>query len=409
LVRLQSAGGLTPPLAVAADGSVALPRTLHSHGFRLEILAAAFPRAASARDRQRLAVGIGRIAGIENLGSISIPRRGWLPRGCNGPVLRAAGTTIRLALRGTIQQLDSGGPLRAADCGAPAALPAGSVVLRGQQGPLLVDLLALHSPAPDPPSRQIAATGRVLSQGRDGNGSRAGARVVTSGRSWLVLGESYDRGWRASCDGHSLGVPVPIQGYANGWPLERSCRTLDFTYAPNGTLALADLISGAVAALLVLLLIALAVRRRRVRVLPVRSSSEPERPEDLALGGAPRRWRPRPAIAVGVAAAGVLGFVFALRAGVVLGPLLAFALWRGVGAELATRLAAVLLVVVIPAIYLLFSPAGMSGFNPNYANSEIYAHFVAVLAVCALGFALVRAVVAARAAQRDASKRDATV
>jgi hypothetical protein len=395
LVRLQFDGGVTPPLTVAADGTVVLPRTLHSHGFRLDILAAAFPRAASALDRQRLAVGIGRIVGIEHLGPLAIPRRGPLPGGCNGPVLRVAGTTIRLAVRGAIQRLDSGGPLPAGACGSAAQLPAGPVVLRGQQGPLLVDLLALRSPAPDPPAARIAATGRALSPGRGGNGSRTGARVVASGRSWLVLGESFDSGWRAACDGRSLGVPVPIQGYANGWPLDRSCKKLDFIYGPDSTLALADLISGAVAAVLLLTLIVLAVRRRGAWW-----ETEPTRPLDLALEGHPRRWQPRRALAVGVAAAAVLGFVFALRAGVVLGPLLATALWRGLRAELAMRLAGLLLVIVVPAIYLLFPPANLGGFNPNYANSEIYAHFAAVLAVCALGFALARVVVSARAAER---------
>ncbi len=411
-VRLRYDGGQTAPLTVAADGTVTLPGTLRSHYFRLAILAAAFPRGASAAQRRRRAVGIGRIAGIENLGAVSIPRRGPLPGGCNGPLLRVAGKSIRLALRGTIQQLDSGGPLRAASCAAALALPAGPVVLVGEPGPLLVDLLALRSPAPDPPG-PVVASGRVRSAGRDGNGSRTGASVAASGRSWLVLGESYDNGWRADCDGRSLGTPVPIQGYANGWPLQRSCRTLDFDYAPNHTLAVAELISGAVAALLVVLLAALAVRRsrelRRRREAGGSRESRPRgwssvaaaRPLDLARGAPPRAWARRRALAAGVLAAGILGFVFALRAGVVLGPLLALALWRGVRAELAIRLAGVLLVVVVPAIYLMFPAANLGGFNPNYANHQIYAHFAAVLAACALGFALARVVPAARAAERD--------
>jgi len=372
LVRLEYDGGVTAALPVEADGTVTLPRTIRSRSFRLDILAAAFPRGTSAFDRRRRAVGIGRIAGIAGLGSVRIPRRGPLRSGCDGPLLRVAGAEIRLTARGTIQQLDSGGPLRASSCERAVHLPAGQVVLRGQAGPLLVDLLALRSPAPEPP-------------------------VVTRGPSWLVLGESYDSGWRATCDGHSLGAPIPIQGYANGWPLDRSCRTLDFDYGPDSTLLLADLISGAVVAALVLLLIVLAARRRRAW-----PGAGPDRPGDLASGGPPRRWQPGRAIAAGVAAAAVLGFVFALRAGVVLGPLLALALWRGVRPGAATRLAGALLVVVVPAIYLLFPAPNLGGFNPNYPNDQIYAHFAAVLAVCALGFALVRVVVAARGPQDPA-------
>jgi hypothetical protein len=57
-------------------------------------------------------------------------------------------------------------------------------------------------------------------------------------------------------------------------------------------------------------------------------------------------------------------------------------------------------VVVVPAIYLLHPVADLGGFNPNYANVEIDAHFVAVLALCALGYALVRVLAQLRAARR---------
>ena len=97
----------------------------------------------------------------------------------------------------------------------------------------------------------------------------------------------------------------------------------------------------------------------------------------------------------------MLGFVFALRAGVVLGPLLAYALWRGVPEGRLTRLAGGLLVIVVPAIYLVFPPGNEGGFDPNYAEVEIYAHFVAVLAVCALGLALVRALAELRRRRRE--------
>lgn len=36
---------------------------------------------------------------------------------------------------------------------------------------------------------------------------------------WLVLGQSHNEGWAASSDGRSLGEPVLIDGFANGWLL----------------------------------------------------------------------------------------------------------------------------------------------------------------------------------------------
>ena len=39
---------------------------------------------------------------------------------------------------------------------------------------------------------------------------------------WLVLGESLNRGWVAKADGHSLGQPSLVDGYANGWLVQPS-------------------------------------------------------------------------------------------------------------------------------------------------------------------------------------------
>ena len=82
--------------------------------------------------------------------------------------------------------------------------------------------------------------------------------------SWLVLGESYDRGWQATCNGRSLGAPVPINGYANGWRIGRGCESVTFSFGPQKLADIAYIVS-AVAGLacLVLLLIPTVVARRR--------------------------------------------------------------------------------------------------------------------------------------------------
>jgi hypothetical protein len=368
------------------------------------------------------AVGIGRVQGIVGLGPVTIPRSGAIPGGCQGPSFTVGGHRVRLALDATIAQLDAGSPLRAHSCGPAVALPAGALTLRGQPGPLLIDLLALRSAPPTPVAVAAAGGGvgsgggtgstggagssggvgggRVLTAGHVGNGSVTGVSVSAHGPSWLVLGQSYDPGWQATCDGRSLGAPVPLQGYANGWPLHHGCAHLSFDFAPNHLMVDADVVSGLAALGMLILLTVLAVRRRRRKQPP--GLADPPAPADLtdlpaptdladlSAPGAPRRWSPAQALAAGIIAAGVLGFAFAFRAGLVLGPLLAYALWRGVPEGWLTRLAGGLLLVVVPAIYLIFPPGNEGGFDPNYAEVEIYAHFVAVLAVCALGLALVR-------------------
>ena len=59
-------------------------------------------------------------------------------------------------------------------------------------------------------------------------------RVALDGPSWLVLGQSFSKGWEASCDGRSLGEPRPINGYANGWRAPADCRSVAFDFAPQG-------------------------------------------------------------------------------------------------------------------------------------------------------------------------------
>jgi hypothetical protein len=407
-------GGTTPPLRVAPDGTVALHRTLRSDSFRIQVIAASFPTSTPLSERSVRAVGIGRVRGIGGLGRVSVPRTGSLPGGCDGPALTVGGRAIRLAIGGTLAAFDAGTPLRARSCGAPVALPGGPLTLRGRAGPLLVDLLALRSPAPDPVAVATGAGGgAVLRPGHAGvNGAVTGATVSAHGPSWLVLGQSYDTGWQATCDGRSLGSPVPLQGYANGWPLDHGCRRLSFTYGPDRLMSDADLVSGAAALAMLIGLAVLAVGRRRRR--PGRAG-EPETGPGGARRAAlvrdqpaltlPRRWSAPRAVAAGIVASGVLGFVFALRAGAVLGPLMALALWRGVGELWLTRLAGGLLVIVVPAIYLIFPPANRGGFDANYAEVEIYAHFVAVLAVCALGLALVRVLADMRSQRRTRLER----
>jgi hypothetical protein len=241
-------------------------------------------------------------------------------------------------------------------------------------------VLGLTSPAPSPIVRAARLPGRVTDPGRMGRGTYKGVRVQVSAPSWLVLGESYSRGWRAECNGHSLGDPSVIDGFANGWRVSPGCTRVSLSFAPQKAVWWGYAI-GALACLVLLLL--MVVRRpRRIDAAEPREAIEPD----------DRPWRlpAREALLVGVAAAVVFGFVFALRAGVVIGPVTALVLWRGMSARTMILIAGALLAVVVPLIYVIFPATDRGGYDPAYPVERLGAHWVTVGAVVLLIFALAR-------------------
>ena len=98
--------------------------------------------------------------------------------------------------------------------------------------------------------------------------------------------------------------------------------------------------------------------------------------------------------------------IFAIRAGAVSFPLLTLVLWRGIGAGALARVAAVLLAVVVPVIYLITSPANQGGYDFSYPVKLIWAHWVGVGALVLLGLSLFMTLAAARSERRRASQAD---
>jgi hypothetical protein len=287
-----------------------------------------------------------------------------------------------------------------------ARLPAGRQVLRGGAAPLTIDRLRMISGPGATVAAPLAAdeaggdrlgvaapeivggsAGRVIDPGRDDQrGARDGVKVDIQNPAWLVLGEGYNRGWRATCDGEDLGAPTPLQGFANAWRVEPGCTDVDFAWAPNRLLPPAYLISliGCLALLAVLLF------ARATALAPRRGPMPDDAP-------ATRITAPR-AIAIGIAAGVILGFVFALRAGVVIGPAIALIAYRGLSAKTLTLIAAALLAIVVPILYLIIGVHDHGGYDTNLAVERIAAHWVGVGAVVLLGAALWRTLAAARAA-----------
>jgi len=381
-VRLRWGGGETGALAVGRNGEVRLPRPARSATFRLEVLAARGGTTTGA-------VGIGEVRGVPGARSVPAAPASRIIAPCGAVAASANGRRVALRALGSVADLDAGRPLRARGCGDQLALRAGANRLRGERGPLRLDLVRLRAPAPRR-AAAVAPAGRVLDPGRAGRGRHDGVRVALAAPAWLVLGESYSPGWRAYCDEVSLGRPVAIDGFANGWRAPRDCRAVRFAFAPNRTAVWAYLFSG-LAALVLIGVLGLGLRRRRTATAPApaaRSLPAPDRPA---------RWPLRRAAAAGLAAGAALGFVFALRAGVVIAPAVALILWRGVGARALVLAAGALLGVVVPVLYLVLAPEDRGGFNFNYAADLIAAHWVGVAALVLVIVALARTLATARA------------
>jgi arabinofuranan 3-O-arabinosyltransferase len=370
-VELAWPGGSSGPLAVSALGVVALQNAVHARQFRLEVLSATAP--ADSRPAQRRAVGIAEIEGIRGLPRVIQPRAASFSAPCGSAAFTVGGQKVPLRVHGASAAFETGTPLPATSCGAPAALATGEQYLAVAPGPFAVDDLRLSSPAPSP-AAVPAQSGTVLNAT-----SYDHVRVSVSGPSWLVLGESYDRGWQATCNGRSLGAPVPINGYANGWRIGRGCTNVQFSFGPQKLADIAYIVSAAAGlACLILLLIG-----------PWSRAADPA-PEEIEADAPISDWTAARAAAAGLVAGAVIAFVFGIEAGIVAIPAVGLILWRGIGARTLVLIAGALLGVVVPVVYLLHTGSEQGANHFGYATDHLAANWVGVAALVALTAALVR-------------------
>jgi hypothetical protein len=375
LVRVEWPGGRSPALAVTG-GRIRLPKAVRTRAFTVRVLRAGPGRVA--------AVGIGELS-APGLERSHVRRGGALSRTCGAVVVLSGGRPLQLRVQGDVRQLDAGRPLRATGCGR-LALPAGSERVHVPAATLRPDRLLLTSPAPAPIARSSTTAGVAWDQGDPGRGERDGVKLDVHAPAWLVLGESYDRGWRAWCGGKALGKPVPLDGYANAWPIEPGCQSARFAFAPQGPVHLIQLLSAL--ACLVLLWIALAPGRRRRRAgarapdAPAAASDWPDAP--------PARVRARTAAIAGLTVGPALAFCFSLRSGLLIAPATALVLWRGIPPKPLALAGGALVAIAVPLVYIAFPADDLGGFNPSYAGEHVGGHWVAVAGWVLLALALWR-------------------
>ena len=365
-IELAWPGGRSGPLRVIA-GRADLQKTISTPSFTLRVLA------ASGRGR---GVGIAELK-VPGLAGVHVPRTGPV-KGCTAVDLLGGTRPVGLRVTGSVAELDAGKPLRAVGCGR-VTIPAGQQRIRIPARALRPDKLLLSSPAPQPLAHSALATGSVTNPGKPGRGARDGVQLHVAKPSWLVLGESYDKGWRAWCNGRSLGAPLPLDGFANAWPIEPGCTNARFAFAPQKPVHIVQLLS----ALACLLLLAIALAGGRPARVPSADALDwPER--------ATRSWPPRRAIAAAIVAGAVLAFCFSLRSGLLIAPTIALVLWRGIPAKPLALVGGLCVAVAVPLDYLLFPAKNLGGYNPGYANDQLAGHWFAVAAWVLLALALWR-------------------
>ena len=384
LVRVSWPGGGTGRLRVGADGGVELGRRVRARSFRLTVLATRpGPRGGATR-----AVGIGSlrvpgVAPVQRAGTGAESERPLAVR-CGDARANVGGREVRLLPRGTLADLEAGRPLRADACSGPARMGDGVQRVRSEAATFTVDLLRLHSAAPRP-APAPASPGRVVDAGDLHGSSVDGVRLALERPAWLVLGQSFSKGWRASCDGRDLGEPRTVNAYANGWRAPRDCREADFSYAPQDGVRLGYAVSAIACLLLLAFLVGAPLLARRRDDAARGRPLAPAAPRERLLPDERPAAMPLPrALLIAFALTAPLALLFALRTSVAIFPLLTLILWRGIGARALALVAALLLGLVVPALYVLISPRDRGGFNFEYSTELIWAHWVGVVALVVL-------------------------
>jgi hypothetical protein len=221
------------------------------------------------------------------LPAVAAPLPETLPTACRDDLVTIDGAAVPVRIVGDTSDAVDRSALRIEPCGPPIELSSGRHVLRatpGRDTGIDLDRLVLRS------DRAHFLTGERRSDSPRLRvvDSEATQRTVTVPRHddgmWLVLGESYERGWRARIeDGPDLGAPTLVNGFANGWHLPASDEraVVRLSWEPQGAVDVALVVT-----LVTLALCAVLVWRGR-RWRPD-DADDPDASIDLGIDASPK-------------------------------------------------------------------------------------------------------------------------
>lgn len=205
------------------------------------------------------------------------------PGACRSDLLTLDATALPVRIGDIVPGTDGRRPIMTCD-GSALDLAAGRHVLRSSDGRatgIAIDRLVLRSvagggAAPETTTDELRVPTPRLRVDRMSPTSMTidvrGARRPF----WLVLGESYSDGWKATREGSDLGAPTLVDGYANGWyidPGRTSTFTVDVRWTPQRWVWLSLAFSAA--AILACLVMAFWRRRRGLVAAPDEGPTTP--------------------------------------------------------------------------------------------------------------------------------------
>jgi hypothetical protein len=197
----------------ASGVPVALPPAIAELG--IAGVTASAPLPIDTNCRNDLLTVDGRPIAVRITGDVSdaIERKGLTVTSCAGPLMLSKGTHVLVAARGFSTGLDLDRITLSSDVGGTAT----HLEADGQIAPIV------RSPSPN-----ISVNPK--------NDTETSVEIsATSEGFWLVLGQSYSSGWSATLAGHSLGDPILVDGYANGWwiPAGTEAGTITIEWTPQ--------------------------------------------------------------------------------------------------------------------------------------------------------------------------------